>query len=204
MWLFSMKNDGLNKQTIKRILYDNRGISGGDDDASWRTSPSQHLSSPGLSCAIPAARSTKIRFPTLFLANLYIFFSVLLPPAYLSPLLSSSNLQNVHQMLLIREESRHFVDKFANSLHSLRSSLLMTESLLSYSNGNMTRNRFQLLRLVTLLATGGNAFPRTLHGVADSVFCCSIRNRIKPLVCIHGEIIPICPSPVCFQDFLFN
>ena len=71
----------------------------------------------------------------------------------------------------------------------------------------MTRSRFQLLRLVTLLATGGNAFPRTLHGVANSLFCFSKRNQIKLLAGPLKEVDSICPSPVekdCFLDFLFN
>ena len=166
-----MKNDGLNKHSVKRILHDSKRISGGDDDASSRTAPSRHLSSPTLSYAIRAAASAQTPSPTLFFANLYIFFSVLLPPAYSLQSISFSNLQDIHKMLLIGKESSHFIDELTNSLHSLRRGLLVRTVTLSYSNGNMTRSHLQLLRLVTLLATGGNAFPRTLHGVVNSLFC---------------------------------
>ena len=61
---------------------------------------------------------------TRFLANLYIFFSVLLPPAYVITTHSSSpNLQDIHHVLLIRKKSADLTNELAHSLHSLRANL---------------------------------------------------------------------------------
>ena len=65
--------------------------------------------------------------PTLFLANLYIFFSVLLPPAYsIMQHFITPNLQDIHHVLLIRKKSADLTNELTHGLHSLGASLGIT------------------------------------------------------------------------------
>ena len=65
--------------------------------------------------------------PTLFLANLYIFFSVLLPPAYsITHHAVTPNLQNIHHVLLVGQKSADLTNELTHGLHSLGASLGIT------------------------------------------------------------------------------
>ena len=61
------------------------------------------------------------------MANLYIFFSVLLPPAYsvMHPA-STPNLQDIHHVLLVGKKSAHLTNQLTHGLHSLGASLGIT------------------------------------------------------------------------------
>ena len=67
--------------------------------------------------------------PTLFLANLYIFFSVLLPPAYsITHHAVTPNLQNIHHVLLIGKKSADLTNQLTDGLHSLRAGLRLSNT----------------------------------------------------------------------------